>query len=229
MSHKALLWWQGENDAAYSPDQTIYEARLNAIVDGWHGDTGQKTFIVKICTWIPATTSIRAAQDVVIATNPRVAGWADGDVYIGDVHYNTVADLNAVATAVYNGLRTAFYPGIDLTASGKTLNGVSTITTGSASGISSKSASVSLVNTANAALGSLTGLKWAWFDELTPDTFNAPTDQGSGEVTDGAGMLTVSIPNSVKTSGQTGWLIITDSDGSTVMAHKAFSGPVVVI
>jgi len=91
-----------------------------------------------------------------------------------------------------------------------------------------KTASVNLVNAANAAQASLTGLKWAWFDNVTPDGFVAPTDQGTGETTDGSGVLTVTIANSTKTSGQVGWLIVTDSDGTTSMVHKAFSGPVAV-
>lgn len=91
-----------------------------------------------------------------------------------------------------------------------------------------KTASVNLVNASNAAQASLTGLKWAWFDGVTPDAFSAPTDQGTGESTDGSGVLTVTIGNSSKTTGQVGWMIVTDSDGTTAMTHKAFSGPVEV-
>lgn len=91
-----------------------------------------------------------------------------------------------------------------------------------------KTASVTLVNAGNSPQASLTGLKWAWFDGVTPDAFGAPTDQGTGEITDGSGILTVSIGNSTKTSGQVGWLVVTDSDGNPATVHKAFSGPVTV-
>lgn len=91
-----------------------------------------------------------------------------------------------------------------------------------------KTASINLVNASNAAQASLTGLKWAWFDEITPNLFNAPTDKGTGEVTDGSGVLTVVIGNSAKASGQVGWLIVTNSDGNPATVHKAFSGPVTV-
>ena len=91
-----------------------------------------------------------------------------------------------------------------------------------------KTASVNLVNTSNVAQTSLTGLKWAWFDGVTPDAFAAPSDKGVGEITDGSGVLTIDISNSSKTTGQIGWLIVTDSDGTTSMVHKAFSGPVAV-
>lgn len=77
---------------------------------------------------------------------------------------------------------------------------------------------------------SLSSLKWAWFDQVTPDLFSAPTDKGAIETTDGSGVLSISIPNSTKTSGQVGWLIVTDSDGTTTQnpAHKLFAGPVAV-
>lgn len=88
--------------------------------------------------------------------------------------------------------------------------------------------SVTLVSPAGAAAASLTNLKWAWFDQVTPDLFAAPTDKGAVELTDGAGVLTISLPNSVKTSGQIGWLIVTNSDGTTGTIHKAFGGPVAV-
>ncbi len=91
-----------------------------------------------------------------------------------------------------------------------------------------KTASVNLVNASNSAQASLTGLKWAWFDQTTPDAFTTPTDKGTGEITDGSGVLTVLIGNSGKTSGQAGWLIVTDSDGNPATVHKAFSGPVAV-
>jgi hypothetical protein len=92
------------------------------------------------------------------------------------------------------------------------------------------SATVTLVNESGTPQTGLSSLKWCWFDEVTPNLFNAPTDQGSTETTDGSGVLTVSLPNSAKTAGQVGWLIVTNSDGSTTQspAHKAFSGPVSV-
>lgn len=96
--------------------------------------------------------------------------------------------------------------------------------------LAARTATVQLVDTSNAPRASLTGLKWAWFDEVTPDLFNAPTDKGTGEVTDGSGVLVVDLPNTLKSSGQVGWLIVTNSDGTTTQspAHKAFSGPVAV-
>jgi hypothetical protein len=96
------------------------------------------------------------------------------------------------------------------------------------SGVTIRSASVTLVDTEGAASASLTGLKWAWFDQITPDLFAGPTDFGVAETTDNSGALTVLLPNTAKSAGDVGWLIVTDSDGNPATAHKAFSGPVQV-
>jgi hypothetical protein len=102
--------------------------------------------------------------------------------------------------------------------------------TGGTGGPPVTSVTVTLVDGGGTPQASETGLLWAWFDEITPDLFVAPTDQGDAGATDGSGVLTLLIPNSVKTDGQIGWLIVTDSDGTTTQspAHKAFSGPVAV-
>lgn len=79
------------------------------------------------------------------------------------------------------------------------------------------------------AAASLTGLKWAWFDSPQPQSFAAPTSKGAVEATDGSGVLTISVQSSLA-SGGVGWLIVTNSDGTTGQspAAKAFSGPVAV-
>lgn len=100
----------------------------------------------------------------------------------------------------------------------------------SVAAVGAKTLTLKLVDTTNNPEASLTGLKWAWFDEVTPNLFNAPTDQGTGETTDGNGDLVVTLSNTTKLPGQTGWFVVTDSDGTTTQspAHKAFSGPATV-
>jgi hypothetical protein len=70
-----------------------------------------------------------------------------------------------------------------------------------------------LVDAAGTALPNLTGLSWAWFDESTPDAATAPVNQGTGEITDGAGEFSVQLTNTTLTSGQTGMLALMDSTG----------------
>jgi hypothetical protein len=54
--------------------------------------------------------------------------------------------------------------------------------------------------------------------------------QGTTETTNGSGSLVLDITGSALAPGATGWLIVTDSDGTTSQdpPGKAFSGPVVV-
>jgi len=90
-----------------------------------------------------------------------------------------------------------------------------------------RSVSVTLVDASNSPRSSLTGLKWAWYDQVSPNLMTVAADQGTAETTDGSGVLTIPIYTTLA-SGAVGWLVVTDSDGTTVMTHKAFSGPVVV-
>lgn len=91
-------------------------------------------------------------------------------------------------------------------------------------------ATITLTTDGTTPAASLSSLKWAWFDEVTPNLFGAPTDQGSAESTDGSGVLVLSLPNTSLASSEIGWLIVTDSDGTTTQtpAHKLFAGPVAV-
>lgn len=95
--------------------------------------------------------------------------------------------------------------------------------------LTAQSVTITLVNESGTAQTSLTSLKWAWYDQITPDLMLSPTSQGSVETTDSSGVLTISINTSLS-SGEIGWLVVTNSDGTTTQspAHRAFSGPVVV-
>jgi hypothetical protein len=78
---------------------------------------------------------------------------------------------------------------------------------------------------------SLTGLKWAFYDQATPDLFTtAPVARGSTGTTNGAGVFVASITGTVLRQGQIGYLIVTNSDGTVTQgaALKGFAGPVVV-
>lgn len=96
--------------------------------------------------------------------------------------------------------------------------------------INATSVTLTLTTDGSTPAASLSSLKWAFFDEATPDGFTAPAAQGAVESTDGSGVLVLDITGSTLYDGDTGWLIVTDSDGTTTQspAHKAFSGPVVV-
>lgn len=98
--------------------------------------------------------------------------------------------------------------------------------------VSSASRTVAFALTTNGTspAADLSGLKWAFFDEVTPNLFNAPTAQGTGASTDSSGTISITITGTSLTAGQIGWLILTDSNGTITQnpPAKAFSGPVVI-
>lgn len=112
-----------------------------------------------------------------------------------------------------------------------TVTGTVAASVGGGSGAApATSITLTLTSNGTAPVPGLTGLHWAFFDEALPSAFTAPAAQGSVETTDGSGVLVLNITGSTLNAGDTGWLIVTDSDGTTTQspAAKAFSGPVVV-
>jgi Carbohydrate esterase, sialic acid-specific acetylesterase len=73
-----------------------------------------------------------------------------------------------------------------------------------------------------AAASSITGLRWAFFDQSTPNALAAPAVTGTGESTDGAGVLEIDVIGTALNVGDTGYLV-TDT-----AAGVGFCGPVVV-
>jgi hypothetical protein len=97
--------------------------------------------------------------------------------------------------------------------------------------LSGKKASLTLKNAAGIAQANLTSLKWAWWDYVTPDLIAAaPTDKGTALTTDANGLCEIPLVNSTKNSGEIGWVVITNSDGTTTQnpVHNAFTGPIAV-
>lgn len=74
---------------------------------------------------------------------------------------------------------------------------------------------------------SLSGLKWAFYDAM-PWTGVAPIAFGTVETTDGSGVITIPLPGAALADGDTGWLLVTDSDGTTATNPNAFAAPVQV-
>jgi hypothetical protein len=77
-----------------------------------------------------------------------------------------------------------------------------------------------LVSRSGAPLPNLVNLSWAWFDNVDPTNFAAPTDQGQIESTDGAALIDVSIPNSTLIQGQSGTLVLRSDDGTSLGAYN---------
>ena len=215
--YKAALWWQGESNCGDGTTRATYEAALNVLVNDWYTRTGKKWVLMNInatgCAVGSAGTSssdtgfnaIHAAIANVAATNANVVGIADmNGAFSGSVHYGaTGAETIEVGLRAFNVLNAAYY---------------------------ARTVTITLVNSVGATLPSLTGLKWALFDQATPDLLVAPSSKGSGASTNGAGVLQLIIPTTGLAVNGTGWLIVSDSDGTTTQspASKAFSAPVIV-
>lgn len=76
---------------------------------------------------------------------------------------------------------------------------------------------------------SLTGLKCEFWNEPSPALHNTPSCIVLGATTNGSGVLSISVETTLG-SGGVGYLLVTDTDGTTSQspAAKAFSGPVTV-
>lgn len=82
---------------------------------------------------------------------------------------------------------------------------------------------ITLNNAAN-----LSNLKGAWFDQITPDLFQTPTDVSTTLSTNASGVLDWHLTFTAKSGGATGWLVLSNSDGTVNGTDKKFSGPVVL-
>lgn len=187
---------------------------------------------------MPGTMSISN-----VTATSMLAQWSAGTDNIGVVAYEfsqddgaTWANIGNVLSKQLNGLTSstlyklrvrAIDPGDnrsnELTAQDTTLPASSGGPTPGA-----RTVTLALFTPSDAPAANLTSLRWAWFDQVTPDLFAAPTDKGSIESTDAVGTLAIALPNSQLAIGAVGWLIVTDSGGNPATLHSAFSGPVVV-
>lgn len=318
---EAVVWIQGEQDAADAQTQLQYYTNLGTLFADWRSAFGQASLPIVLATLGKYTGASYNDADAQAILNAQIQKCADANIYrvdrmdlaLSDTVHHTAggfetlgsrcarAALAAIGTvATYRGPRisevrqvsasafdvilthdmgTDFTPtsgitgfrvldsgtpvtvstavrvsatkirltlasspgslpsvqylyGIAPTVTGVVVdNGTLTLPLERNDGVTAQAAysvTVTLVDTGGSPRASLAGLNWAWFDGITPDVLGAPTDQGTGETTDGSGVFTTLIPNTTKTTGGVGWLIVSDSDGTTTQspAHRAFAGPV---
>ena len=145
----------------------------------------------------------------------------------GQVTANLVRSTGAVAAqaAISTG---QVYPYFLVTSTGAVI-GQGAVTTGQSSvDTDGVLITLTLVNESGTPLANLSNLQWAFFDQALPSTMLAPVDQGTDESTDGSGVLEVRARNSALTPGQTGYFIVSDTDGTEGQspAQQAFAGPV---
>lgn len=206
---RGLLWLQGETDVQNGVDTATYQAALNQMVNDWFADTGLKTVVFRVHEGGPGTVAqhdaIREALTLVGTNNSHaVLGPDTVGIETTDVHFLTTTKLQQVADRAWPCIATEFY--------------------------NMRKVSVPLVSAAGSARANLRNIKYAFFDQGLPANFAAPTATGGGvglgAVTDSAGNIKIPLPNTTLTAGQTGFLILSDTDGVT--SGKAFAAPVVV-
>ena len=119
------------------------------------------------------------------------------------MHYTSSPEIDEIAASAFNAINIAFY---------------------------ARTVSSNMVDSSGNSLNNLSGLKWAFFDQATPHLFTAPVNVGSSGTTDGTGKFTSALTNSSLSPGQTGWLSISNSDGTAAQtpSSKGFGAPVVV-
>jgi len=95
-----------------------------------------------------------------------------------------------------------------------------TIVVSEAGGASGASVTVNLVDIDSSVQANLSNLRWDWFNEPDPQNFNAPSDQGTVETTDGTGELVLDLPNTTLTTGQTGFLVLRDATNNFIGGYR---------
>jgi hypothetical protein len=78
---------------------------------------------------------------------------------------------------------------------------------------------IDLVDLNDDNVGTLTDLKWDWFDQADPKDFVAPIAQGTAEVTTN-GVLDLEFDGSILTSGQTGFLVLKNEDNNFIGGYR---------
>lgn len=94
--------------------------------------------------------------------------------------------------------------------------------TAAAVGATTRTVTLTLTTDGSTPAAGLSGLKWAFRDSFSGEIMS----QGSTGSTDGSGVFTASVSTTL-TSGGTGWLEVSNSDGTTTQAGgcKGYSGP----
>lgn len=211
-----VLWWQGEQNCTDLTTRTSYEASLNALINDWCVTrfAGAKWVLMNLnvtgnTVGTGGTTgtdtgfnAIHAAIAAVAASNSNVFGIADmNGAFSSSIHYATAPEIAIIADRAY----AAMVP---------TVVAATTVT-------------ITLQSRAGVNRSNLTGLKWAFFDQM-PGSFTAPVVQGAVETTDASGVLVLNITGTTLLPSAVGWLTITNSNGTVNTSDYTFSGPVAV-
>jgi hypothetical protein len=181
----------------------------------------------------PATGTVGVGATFTITTDNALASGVSKTVTLTSdkgsfnpasvVLSSTVTSVTSTYTASSAGQNTLTAATTGLTSATKTFTSSAAVVAAP----TGKAVVITLKSAAGVVRANLTGLTWAFFDQSKPSLLQAPVAKGAA-ITDANGVLNVDVTTSSLTSGQVGWLIVSDSDGTTVFNSKAFCAPVAV-
>ena len=135
----------------------------------------------------------------------------------------SVAKTGLVASTSYT-VRVRAYD-----AAGLYSNVLTTVATTSQGQTLATSLTLTFKDRTGAVRAGLTGMKWAFFDQNTPDAMLAPTAKGTAASTNTSGILSLNVTGTQLVPGAAGWLIFSNSDGTATQSNLiSFAGPCVV-
>ncbi len=207
-------------------DTALTEAQWDSLRDDWFGT------LLEVAE--PASETITLTPDPAAATTAdatKAFTTARSAPASGNITYNLTSSNTGVATvpATDTILDTESAGGFDATIVGA---GTTTITITNAADSGETDSVVLTVSTIKGisittGQASETALRWAWFDGADPSAWDAPSAQGSGESTDGSGVLTITLTGTALNVGDTGYLVV-NKEGATAEDDIVFAGRLTV-
>lgn len=168
------------------------------------------------------TASWSAATDAVGVTGYEISVDAGTPAYssVGNVLTSTRTGLSSAT--LYNVRVRAF------DAAGNRSSAITTTVTTATAGSYATTCTITFQDRSGNPRANLTGMKWAFFDQTTPDALGQPTAKGTLATTNSSGVAVLNISGTQLSPGATGWLIFSNSDGTATQSNLiSFAGPVV--
>ncbi|NBT49982.1 MAG: hypothetical protein EBT12_00240 [Marivivens sp.] len=205
------------NSWPYPWDLATPDVDFNTNYDVQVTDGGESDTIV-------AQTQPATGEDYFVITGKP---WPDTSIYFddpaaldnGDKHWGYWSTGGTGATVATNGVVSNVQDGyvytyrlLDLTSG---LWGAAATETFNIGEPAAVSLAITLVDSAENPLLSITGINWAWYDSVDAQNLGAVVDSGVNENTNGAGLLEIDLPNTTLIAGQQGTLLVKDATGRT--------------
>lgn len=174
-----------------------------------------------------------------ITTGGFTATWTSGSDNVGVLGYEISIDTGTPSytqlgstltyTATGKAAGTAYTVRVrDYDAAGNRSTPLTTTVNTTAAGALATSVTLTFNDRNGTPRSNLTGMKWAFFDQTTPNNLGMPSAKGVSATTNSAGVTVVNITGTGLAPGAIGWLIFSNSDGTATQSNLiSFAGPCV--